>query len=109
MKTIKPGNLLIGILLGLLALTLIISGLVFSFYITQVGCWPGDGASCQLQDINSLALMGDYFSGVQGPVFDFAAFFAVLVALVIQQRQLAGQRDESRRILKLNINTARKC
>jgi len=108
MKIITPGNLLIGILLGLLAMTLILSGIVFSFFINQIGCWPGDNASCQLQDIQSLALMGDYFSGVQGPVFDFAAFFAVLVALVIQQRQLSAQREESRHFLKLNLNSARK-
>jgi len=110
-KSKKPKNLgriLVLILLGLLTVTLLLSGIVIYFYLSQIGCWPIDAVGCQLDNINSFALMGDYLSGAQGPVFDFAAFFAVLVALVIQQRQLAAQREESARSLTIQIETARK-
>lgn len=86
----------VGILVGVLLVAIVAGGWITRAYFVKYGEVPGDTASW--------GQLGDYLGGVLNPVFGFLSVFALLVALVLQTRELKLSRESlalSREELKL--------
>lgn len=76
-----------GILVGVLAVAALAAVVVGGFYVAFFRETPVSG------DPASWGQLGDYLGGVLNPVFGFLSVFALLVALVLQTRELKLSRD----------------
>lgn len=88
-----------GILVGVLAVASLAALVVGGFYVAFFRGEPVSG------DPASWGQLGDYLGGVLNPVFGFLSVFALLVALVLQTRELKLSRESlrlSREELKLS-------
>lgn len=88
-----------GILVGVLAVAVAAALTVGGFYVVFFKEVPVSG------DPASWGQLGDYLGGVLNPVFGFLSVFALLVALVLQTRELKLSRESlklSREELKLS-------
>lgn len=76
-----------GILVGVLAVAVLAAVVVGGFYVVFFREAPVSG------DPASWGQLGDYLGGVLNPVFGFLSVFALLVALVLQTRELKLSRE----------------
>ena len=87
----------VGVLVGVLLVAVVSGVTITRAYFVKYGEVPGDPASW--------GQLGDYLGGVLNPVFGFLSVFALLVALVLQTRELKLSRESlvlSRDELKLS-------
>jgi len=88
-----------GILVGVLAVAVVAALVVGGAYVIYFKGVPVSG------DPGSWGQLGDYLGGVLNPVFGFLSVFALLVALVLQTRELKLSRESlslSREELRLS-------
>jgi len=75
----------VGVLVGVLLVAVAAGVTITRAYFVKYGEVPGDPASW--------GQLGDYLGGVLNPVFGFLSVFALLVALVLQTRELKLSRE----------------
>ncbi len=82
----------VGVLVGVLLVAVAAGVVITRAYFIKYGEVPGDPASW--------GQLGDYLGGVLNPVFGFLSVFALLVALVLQTRELKLSRESLKATLK---------